>query len=135
MSFMTSGGSQQGRWSVNCTGQGGGLLEAGMAFAWSAELTPAVLWLPAPLQLSSRLGVTSFPYVALLNTTPGNQVQLVAHVQVRWPHWRLAVRMHSLALTSSLPPFSSRHARCTDVTLPNHWSAAVPLRATHLFRC
>ena len=66
-----------------------------------AELTVAVLRLPASTQLSSRLAVTSFPYVALLNTTPGNQVQLVAHVQVRGSHWRLAVRMQSLAPTSS----------------------------------
>lgn len=30
-----------------------------------------------PFQLSHRLGVTKYPYVALLNTTPANNVQLV----------------------------------------------------------
>lgn len=40
--------------------------------------------LPLSLQLSQRLNVTAYPYVALLNAMPDNRVQLVAALQV----WR-----------------------------------------------
>ena len=38
--------------------------------------------LPPPLQLSQRLNVTAYPYMALLSAMPDNRVQLVAALQV-----------------------------------------------------